>query len=130
MNDRLLTEATVQELHLELLRRTMRNALDGEEIHDDLLAMRELWNAVLLDTGGLDAGYGRAGLIKLRDLADNCYNVDTLYILTENSAAAHKIARYGERWLADTVHIAHRKATSSALGSSDLDMQLVTMWWD
>ena len=130
MSDRLLTEATVQELHLELLRRSMHNALDGEEIHEDLLAMRDLWCSVLFDASGLDSDHSGAQLIKLRDMAQNDYNVDTLYILVANSAAAHQIAQYGERWQADTVHVPHEAATSRILGSSDLNMQLVTMWWD
>ena len=78
MKDRLLTEVTIQELHLELLRRTRFNAFDGEDIHEGLLALPDLWHAVLLDAGGLFATGGGAGLIKLRDMAGNYYNVDTL----------------------------------------------------
>ena len=130
MNDRLLIEATVQELHLELLRRTRFNAFDGEDIHEDLLAMPDLWHAVLLDAGGLSATGGGVGLIKLRDMAGNYYNVDTLYILAIDARAAQSLAEYAECWLADTVHIARKEETSRSLGSYDTDYRLVSMWWD
>jgi hypothetical protein len=42
---RLLSEATVQEIQLELLRRTQFNAFNGEKIYQVLLARRELWQA-------------------------------------------------------------------------------------
>jgi hypothetical protein len=72
-----LVAASVQELHLELIRRSQHNTFDGEQVCADLLAHRADWQAVLFDTNALTGG--GCGLIKLRDLAEDCYNSDALY---------------------------------------------------
>ncbi len=128
-----LGEATVQDLHLELLRRVKRNLLDGERVANDLLAHRDLWHAVLLDTLGLDGdGVGFAQLIKLRDMKGNFYNVDTLYVLAVSEAAAQKIAEYEEAWRADATEILDLEKTEKALGAHGFDdhLRIVEMWWD
>src|SRR5436305_15244579 len=88
MNDSLLLrQATVQEIQLELIRRTKFNAFDGERIYASLMKHRALWQAVLLDRPGL-ANYEQPGrllmasLIKLRDLDENLWNADQLFMLT------------------------------------------------
>src|SRR4051812_26193705 len=94
---KLLTEATVQEIQLELIRRTRYNAFDGERVYAALVRHRELWEAVLMDRPGLSHGaLSAAGLIKLRDLSDNYWNVDTLYILCPDTASARRMADYAE----------------------------------
>ena len=126
--DRLLGEATVQEIHLELIRRSQHNLFDGEDVLEDLLGQQVLWKAVLFDRPGLDTG--GSGLIKLRDMHADFYNVDTLYILATSAAAAQRLAQFGETWFADWVEVLDAEATQHALGSSYEDGQLVTMWWD
>src|SRR5919197_2759642 len=85
-----LATATVQEIHLELMRRSEHNAFHGARVLADLLIHRQDWQAVLFDTYGLATDRGLpARLLKLRDMASNDYNVDTLYILAVNEAAAH-----------------------------------------
>lgn len=96
-----LQTATVQELQLELLRRTRYNALDGERVYVSLLQHRQLWLAALLDRPGVPnyAQPGKqsmAGLIKLRDLPANHWNADTLFILTESPQQARALARIVE----------------------------------
>ena len=49
-----LRDATVQDIQLELLRRTTFNALDGERVRDSLLKHRHLWHAGLTATSGPD----------------------------------------------------------------------------
>ena len=94
----LLKNATVQEIQLELLRRTTFNALDGERVTASLLSHRELWLAVLLDAPGVP-NYARpsrlltSGLIKLRDLPDDFWNADTLFVLTQTRSKARELAR-------------------------------------
>lgn len=93
-----LRDATVQDIQLELIRRTKFNALDGEQVHAGLLRHRGLWQAVLLDRPG-HADYTKpaslllSGLIKLRDLPYNDWNADTLFVLTDTPAAARALAK-------------------------------------
>jgi hypothetical protein len=78
-----LGEATAQDIQLELIRRWQFNAFDGERVAAKLLEHRDLWESVMMDRLAL-SGFGdlpAMGLIKLRDLPYNEWNVDTLYML-------------------------------------------------
>lgn len=97
----LLREATVQDIQLELLRRTCFNALDGERVYASLLNHRHLWTAALRDRPGVpdysEPGHLLiAGLIKLRDLPDNIWNADTLFLLTPTRQGAQELARVAD----------------------------------
>jgi hypothetical protein len=78
-----LRDATVQDIQLELIRRTRFNDFDGEKVCASLLRHRDLWRAALLDRPGVP-NYAEptillaGGLIKLRDLSDDIWNADTL----------------------------------------------------
>jgi hypothetical protein len=121
-----LTEASVQEIQLELIRRKQFNFFDGRKIVASLQQHRSLWRAVLMDrTGGFD-------LIKLRDLPDNCSNVDELFIMTDTYSQAYELQRIAEdeQWQADTTQlIESESARSSALGTSQPGF-IVSFWWD
>ena len=127
--DHPLGEATVQEIHLELIRRSQHNLFDGEDVLEDLLEKRDLWQAVLFDAPGLDGGRS-SRLIKLRDMSADVYNVDTLYILAASEAAAQRLAAFGESWFADWVEVYDEDTTCHVLGSSREQGRLVAMWWD
>jgi hypothetical protein len=87
-----LRDATVQDIQLELIRRSGFNDFDGEQVCALLARHRALWAAVLFDRPGVP-NYREptrllaGGLIKLRDLPDNIWNVDTLFVLTPTKAA-------------------------------------------
>jgi len=128
-----LTEATVQEIQLELIRRHEHNNFYGEEVAADLMAHQEWWDAVLMDVLGLASQYGipGAGLIKLRDLPYNLWNVDTLYVLATDEDSARRLAELGDQWLADSAIVHDEEDTGRALGTSGVrGRRLVTMWWD
>jgi hypothetical protein len=125
-----LAAATVQDIHLELIRRSEHNAFHGSRILADLLAQRQDWQAVLFDTYGLATDRGLpARLIKLRDMACNDYNADTLYLLAVSEAAAHRLIALADAWGAEP-HIYSQAETESALGTGDANVCLVQMWWD
>ncbi|MBI4789564.1 MAG: hypothetical protein HY782_21245 [Chloroflexi bacterium] len=129
-SDLTLARATVQEIHLELIRRSQHNNFDGEDVLADLLAHREDWQAVLFDTHGLSGHSGMSGPIKLRDMAENLYNVDTLYILAVSQNSAERLAALAEPWMADTVRIYDQEETDDLLGGADENLCVVEMWWD
>jgi len=138
MNESLsLRDATVQDIQLELLRRTQFNALDGERVFASLLRHRDLWLAVLLDRPGV-ANYaepGRlltSGLIKLRDLPDSFWNADTLFILTESHVQARELARLAEEddWAGEVYVYENQEQIDRALGTGRDKYGLLSVWWD
>lgn len=133
----LLRDATVQDIQLELLRRSSFNALDGERVCASLAKHRAFWLAVLLDRPGLPnyAEPGHllmSGLIKLRDLPDNIWNADTLYVLTPTHDAANQLARAIEEedWGGETRVYNEQKEIDRALGTGREDFGLLSVWWD
>ena len=130
---KMLTEATVQEIQLELIRRTRYNAFDGERVYAALMRHQELWEAVLMDRPGLShGGLSAMGLIKLRDLSDNHWNVDTLYILCPDARSARRLADNAESegW-GELVQVHDgQEAVGRALGSSHSEQAIVSIWWD
>jgi hypothetical protein len=133
----LLRQATVQEIQVELIRRTCFNAMDGQRVYDSLLKRRDLWLAVLLDRPGV-ANYAKpgllltAGLIKLRDLPDDIWNADTLFILTPTRQAADQWATIVEEedWGGEVQIYQNQDEIDGALGTGREEFGLLSVWWD
>lgn len=133
----LLRDASVQDIQLELLRRTSFNALDGEKVCASLLRHRQFWRAALLDRPGV-ANYAEPGLllmagqIKLRDLDDNIWNADTLFILTPTRHDAERLARIIEEedWGGEVHLYTDQKKMDMALGMGRQEYGLLSVWWD
>ena len=72
------------------------------------------------------------GLIKLRDLPDNIWNADTLYILTPSQEAARELGQRieAEGWGTEVIVYEDRNEISAALGAFDDAHGLLTVWWD
>jgi hypothetical protein len=72
------------------------------------------------------------GLIKLRDLGDNLWNADTLYILTPTEAAARRLAVLCETedWGGMVQVHANENEVDDALGGSEPEQAIVSIWWD
>src|SRR5262245_439308 len=93
-----LRDATVQEIQLELIRRTNFNDFKGERVCTLLEQHRELWRSALFDRPGI-TNYAEpsqlliSGLIKLRDLEDNIWNADTLFVFTHTIEGARILAK-------------------------------------
>jgi hypothetical protein len=133
-----LRDATVQEIQVELIRRTNFNQLDGDKIYTGLMAHRDLWHAVLVDRVGLPNKQDLRllftfGLIKLRDLPVDFWNADSLFILTETHDQARQWNRIAEEegWQANDVHVYEdQQEIDRALGISTQNNGLVEIWWD
>jgi hypothetical protein len=130
-----LRGATVQDIQLELIRRTRFNDFHGERVCELLNQHRGHWQAVLLDHPGVP-NYktpGRlltSGLIKLRDLGDNIWNADTLYILTHTPAQARELAALFEEMGGMPRVYEDEEEMGRALGMSRAEYGLLTVWWD
>lgn len=132
-----LRAATVQEIQLELLRRTSFNALVGELVYASLMRHRDLWRAVLLDRPGIP-NYAEptflliSGLIKLRDIPDNFWNADSLFISTRSHADAQELARIieEEEWGGEVQVYEDQSEIDRALGIGRLEYGLLSVWWD
>lgn len=138
MGDLRLSEATVQEIQLELVRRRRFNDFDGGLVVASLERHRELWVAVCMDRLGVASAkhpdrLAPLSLIKLRDLPDNTWNVDTLFVLTESLDKARELARVAEeeRWLANEVIVQENaEEMGDALGTWPYTEGVLTAWWD
>jgi hypothetical protein len=131
-----LRDASVQEIQLELIRRTRFNDFDGEQVCELLMKHRGLWRAVLFDQPGVPNYAERSllltgGLIKLRDLDRNIWNVDKLFVLTHTPAQARELAALFDELGGGmpTVH-EDRNQTDMALGTGGEGHGLLTVWWD
>lgn len=132
-----LRDATVQDIQLELIRRSSFNGYDGERVYAALMTHRHLWRAALLDRPGLP-NFTRpgdllmSGLIKLRDLDDNIWNADKLFVLTPTRDAARELARLAdvEGWGEDIQVYEDQEETDRALGTGRQDYGLLSIWWD
>lgn len=129
-----LTEATVQEIQLELIRRTDFNAFHGERVVAALTAHRGLWEAVLMDRFCFSnpGRLPRSGLIKLRDLSDNLWNVDTLYVLCPDATSARRLAEAVETedWGGMVQVHDDEDDVEDALGGTGQPYAVVSIWWD
>ena|SRR5438093_4497279 len=131
-----LRDASVQEIQLELIRRTRFNTFDGEAVVAKLLQYRALWLAVLLDRPGVpdrhEWGLPTAGLIKLRDLPQNVWNADTLFVLTDGHEKARQFVRAfeAEEWGGMVQVYDDTEMIDRALGTGRKDYGVVTVWWD
>ena len=132
-----LQDATVQEIQLELLRRTQHNLLDGEKVVATLLKHRDLWLAALLDRQGVSdnrqpSQMPAMSLIKLRDLPHNDWNADTLFLLTDSDEKAARLGHVIEQadWCGEVCVHDDREEIDRALGVGGIDYGLVSVWWD
>jgi hypothetical protein len=133
----LLRDASVQDIQLELLRRTRFNDLNGERVCASLRKHRGLWLAALLDRPGVpDCTQPdqllTAGLIKLRDLPRDLWNADTLYLLTPTHHEADELARVaeGEDWGGEVRVYKDQAEIDRAVGAGRRGYGLVSVWWD
>src|SRR5438093_516931 len=115
----------------------MHNDMEGERIVASLLKHRELWLAVLLDRPGVP-NYAEpshllmSGLIKLRDLADNYWNADTLFILTRTHSQARALAQIAEDedWAGEVQVYEDQNDIDQSLGTGRQEYGLMSVWWD
>lgn len=93
----------------------------------------DLWEGVIMDRASYNEPDGaayesRIDLIKLRDISEGHWNVDTVYILTteENAEALEALAR---KWDADEVDFIGADRAARLLGGGGKN-KVLRVWWD
>jgi len=130
---------TIQELQFELMKQSTLNEFDGEEVVKSLQEHEDLWRGVIMDRASY-CFHGRLGdqedgekidLIKLRDIQDNCWNVDTVYLLPQEGKE-DEIYKLAKKWGANEVDWIGGQEAGSLLGSSGMKnkKQILRVWWD
>lgn len=116
----------IQQLNMDLIRESSFNSFDGQQVAAALCDHQDLWRGVVLDR--MDS------LIKLRDIADGHWNVDTLFILPKygKEDALEALAR---DWDADEVDWIGGKEACGMLGSYNRELEnskkvILRVWWD
>lgn len=137
---RTLDEATVQEIQLELIRRSSFNLFDGPRVIATLMRHRPMWTSVIMDRFGCSGpdkpgGLVYDSLIKLRDLRGNRWNVDTLYILTPDVPTAKLLrdAIEQEGWNQDELDVHENPeeiARSIGVYGGSNPPGVISVWWD
>jgi hypothetical protein len=129
-----LRKASVQEIQLELIRRRKFDGFDGECIVAALLEHRDLWEAVIMERLALSnpGKLPSVGLVKLRDLPTDDWNVNVLYILTSSMHDAEKLVQsFGVKECGGMVHVhSDRDEVDCALGGAEEGQTIVSIWWD
>jgi len=133
-----LADASIQQIQLELIRRWRFNEFDGQRVADSLLRHQDLWLAAYMDRFGVPNKehwdwFPAFSLIKLRDLAGNRWNVDSLVVLTENLDRARQLAEIAKSddWHANDLIVQdNREEIEMALGMAPCDFGVLSAWWD
>ncbi len=69
-------------------------------------------------------------MIKLRDLPENFWNADSLYILTPDVASAQALLPIAEQWGGMVLLHDDLEDVQDALGGTGRDQGVVSVWWD
>lgn len=123
----------IQKLNLELIRLSTFNEMNGEKVVKDLLAHQDLWRGVVMDRADYNLGgqFNTTGemicLIKLRDIEDGYWNVDTLYILPKEGKEK-ELERLAKGWNADEVDYEGEEWSRKHLGGGKGNV--LRVWWD
>ena len=133
--DKRLRDATVQEIQLELFRRSVASELDVDRFIAVLLANCHLWRGAIIDRLGINEGgywLQPSSMIKLRDIDQNYWNADTLHLLCLTRAASDElVAKLPMEEFGCMPEIEDDpKVIDRALGGGDDGAVILRFWWD
>jgi hypothetical protein len=135
-SEKRLHDASIQEIQLELFRRSAvsieHNAAKVVEV---LLASRHLWRGLIIDSLGVSEGgdwLQPSSMIKLRDVDQDFWNADTLYVLCPDRESADELAAKlpMDRFACMATIEEDQKIIDRALGGRHTGMVIVRFWWD
>lgn len=113
----------IQEIQLRLMELSSFNSFDGERAANLLRENRHLWKAVIFD---------RMNLIKLRDLSEDYWNVDTMYITPTTGKKDKRLYTMINGLGPDEIHWIDGDHAGDQLGQWGLSAANVYIraWWD
>ncbi|MEW5830510.1 MAG: hypothetical protein AB1846_16595 [Chloroflexota bacterium] len=114
-----------QEYQLDVIARTNFNLCEGRRIAELLKENRRMWRAALMP---LD-------LISLRELDDDCWHADTLYLYVEEGYQFKLEELVREQFKADEVHWIGGHHAAEIMGAygkgfEDKSQVVLSVWWD
>lgn len=124
----------VQKLQMELMKFATFNNFDGQYISKSLESNADLWIGFVMDRSSYcfhakKESYEKIDLIKLRDISDNYWNVDTLYILT-SPEMSKKLFKLAKKWGADEIRWVEPREAAQMLGVGTTSNYILRVWWD
>lgn len=108
-----------QALQFELMKKASFNNFRGEQVVSDLKANSHLWDAALMDA---------PKLIKLRDLPDDIWNVNTLYILT--GIKSDQLYQLALQWNPSHLRWIEGEEASRRLDAYVSGDYILCLWWN
>lgn len=114
-----------QKFQLEVIARTNFNFCDGRRIAELLKENRKMWCAALMPLN----------LISLRDMEEDCWHADTLYIYAEDGYQHSMEELVREQFNADEVHWIGSSSAVDIMGASgegfeEKSQVVLSVWWD
>ncbi len=116
--------SNTQNLILYLIEYASFNDFDGRIVTNDLRQHEHLWDAVTMQRD-------YAPLITLRDLPHDDFNVDCLYIITDEKRY-HELQNIGLTWSPDDIDVIKGNEAKKLIGGCNpvLHPVLLRFWWD
>ncbi len=110
------TKMTTQEIQFELLRNCPKFKDNSEIIIKSLIENQAHWDSMIVDN---------EMMVKLRDIGDNIWNADTIYILTHDKSAMEPIVESwypsAWEWVSDV---------NDYLCGIDVDAHVIKIWFN
>lgn len=125
-------DTTIQNLQFALIEKASFNEFNGEQVVKDLRENDDLWHGVIMDRAGYSGKYHDVepiDLIKLRDIGDEFWNVDTIYIYS-NGKNDYKLELLAHKWNADEISWIEGDKASALLGAWPGEKRILRCWWD
>lgn len=111
----------IQLLNLNLMRKATFNNFEGDDVVDMLIKNKDLWKGLVMTR--------LKDLIYLRDIEDNDWNVDTLFIIAEEGKEKDLELLVSKHFFADEVDYLEEKEVKDLLGTSK-ETKVLRVWWD
>lgn len=114
-----------QKFQLEVIARTNFNFCDGRRIAELLKENRRMWRAALMPLN----------LISLRDMKEDCWHADTLYLYAEEGYQYSLEELVKEQFNADEVYWIGSSSAVDIMGASgegfeEKSQVVLSVWWD